>query len=112
LIAGGEQVLGTLSFNGGTSGASTISLAATPGVISDATAGSLLSLRLYAPQGETAVSGLFNARSATNAANRPALTLEANVVPEASGMALLATASLLFGGVAPRRLNSSGYDLA
>jgi hypothetical protein len=81
-----DQNLGAISYDGGFPEVVTIPLAVTSGIASDALAGSLLSLRLYAPPGETATSGVFNSRSVSGASNRPTLTLTAVAVPEPSSV--------------------------
>ncbi|MCC6493221.1 MAG: hypothetical protein IT424_09385 [Pirellulales bacterium] len=97
LISPSDQVLGSLNFSGATSGAAMIPLAATSGLAADAATGSLLSLRLYAPAGEAAVSGLFNSRSFGTVASRPELTLNAAAVPEpaTAGLAVIGLCGLL-----------------
>lgn len=94
LLSPNDASLSLFNFNGSTSGQLSIALLPSTGIISDATAGELLSLRLYAPAGETGVAALFNSRTFNTAANRPIFTLEAVPVPEPSS-ALFATFTVL-----------------
>ena len=95
----GDESLGTFSFGGGTSGNNTYNLALTPGFDADATAGNLVSFRLFAA--DTAVSYLFDSRSFGTTGFRPLLTVTA--VPEPGSLRLLATGAALLLGVRCRR---------
>ena len=89
----GDESLGTFSFAGGTSGSATYTLSLTPGFLADASAGDLVSFRLFAA--DTAVSYLFDSRNFGTASARPLLTVVA--VPEPAALPLLAVgAALLF----------------
>lgn len=80
-----DQPLGVLSFPGGNSGANTYSLELSPGFIADASAGDLVSMRLFADAAAT-VSYNFSSRTFQNAASRPELRLNAVVIPEPAGL--------------------------
>jgi hypothetical protein len=95
LTLAGDQALGTFNYNGSTSGAVTMPLAISSGLAGDAAAGGLLSLRLFAPSGETAVTGVFNSRSFTQALSRPMLALTAIAVPEPASSACICAAIAL-----------------
>ena len=82
----GDESLGTFSFAGGTSGTATYTLSLTPGFLADASAGNLVSFRLFAA--DSAVSYLFDSRSFGTASARPLLTVVA--VPEPGALPLLA----------------------
>jgi hypothetical protein len=99
-VSASDQALGSLSFSGATSGSVAFPLAITSGLATDATAGSMLSLRLYAPAGETSVSGLFNSRSFNTTASRPVLMLEAVAVPEpgTASLAMIGMVALICRG--------------
>lgn len=88
LFSAGDESVANFGFNGATSGNVAISLTTSAGVIADAAAGSLLSLRMSAPASESAVSALFNSRSFNTVASRPVLTLEAKLVPEPHSLIL------------------------
>src|SRR5262245_9958900 len=90
-ISGGDENLGTFSFNGATSGTFNYSLGLTPGFTADLLAGDNLSLRLLPADGS--VSGVFNSRSFATAANRPLLNIVA--APEPGTLALGAAGALL-----------------
>ena len=79
-----DQALGTFSFGGGSSGANAYLLDLSPGLIADVLAGDHLSLRVFAADNN--VSYLFNSRTITSSANRPALIITA--VPEPASLAL------------------------
>jgi hypothetical protein len=81
-----DQPLGTGSFNGGTTGATSTLLNLTSGLTGDVTAGSDLSLRLYAA--DSAVSFLFSSRSDATIGNRPELIIAVNAVPEPGSLTL------------------------
>jgi hypothetical protein len=88
-LSAGDQDLGTLDFNGATSGSETYALDLASGLVSDAATGGLFSIRLSAEQGDTMVSGLFNSRSFMNASSRPLLTLTAVAIPEPTSCLLV-----------------------
>jgi len=99
-ISAGDESLGTFSFAGGTSGAATYTLSLTPDFLADASAGNLVSFRLFAD--DDAVSYLFNSRSFGTISARPLLTVVA--IPEPAALPLLAAgAALLFGADRCRR---------
>jgi hypothetical protein len=85
-LSGGDQTLGVFSFDGATSGTASYSLALATGLVGDASAGGLASLRLSAA--DQAMSGFFNSRTFNNAATRPLLTITATAVPEPSAWLL------------------------
>jgi len=99
IIGGGDEALGTFSFAGGTSGTAPYTLSLTSGFDADATAGNLVSFRLFAA--DSAVSYLFDSRSFGTTAFRPLLTVVA--VPEPGSLALLATGAALLLGARCRR---------
>lgn len=80
----GDQNLGLFAFDGRTSGASIHNLRLESGLTSDILSGGLASFRLFAA--DSTMSGVFNSRSFSIAANRPVLTVVA--VPEPSTIAL------------------------
>jgi len=84
-ISPNDENLGSFTFNGATSGASTYTLGPSAGVLSDIVSGGDVSLRLFAA--DSAVSGVFSSRNFGTAANRPLLTIVA--VPEPDTIALL-----------------------
>ena len=90
-ISAGDEALGTFSFAGGTSGTAAYTLSLTPGFDADATAGNLVSFRLFAD--DNAVSYLSDSRSFGTAGFRPLLTVVA--VPEPGTLSLLATDAAL-----------------
>jgi len=94
-----DEALGTFSFGGGTSGTAAYSLSLTPGFEADATAGNLVSLRLFAA--DSVVSYLFDSRSFGTTSFRPFLSIVA--VPEPGPIALLATGAALLLGTRCRR---------
>jgi hypothetical protein len=81
-----DQNLGTLSYNGATSGSFVTSLTLSSGLRGDIQTGDMLSLRLFAA--DLAVSGVFPARTFGTASSRPLLTIDAVAVPEPSTWAL------------------------
>ena len=95
----GDEALGTFSFAGGTSGTAPYTLSLTSGFDADATAGNLVSFRLFAA--DSAVSYLFDSRTFGTTAFRPLLTVVA--VPEPGSLALLATGAALLLGARCRR---------
>jgi hypothetical protein len=98
-LSASDEPLGTFAFSGATSGASSYTLALSPGLIADALAGSQLGLRLLAA--DATVSGVFNSRSFATAANRPALTIVA--VPEPGSFGLCGLGLALFAARRARR---------
>ena len=101
LVSGADQSLGTFAFNGATSGTTIWTLTLASGLTGDAIVGGLASIRLFAPAGETTVSGVFNVRQFGTAASRPMLVLEAQAVPEPASAAL--AGACLVGVAATRR---------
>ena len=98
----GDEALGTFSFAGGTSGTAAYTLSLTSGFDADATAGNLVSFRLFAA--DSAVSYLFDSRSFGTTGFRPLLTIVA--VPEPGALSLLATGvAMLLGAKCRRRLH-------
>jgi hypothetical protein len=93
----GDEALGTFSFSGGTSGTAAYTLSLTSGFDADATAGNLVSFRLFAD--DNAVSYLSDSRSFGTTGFRPLLTVVA--VPEPGTLSLLAAGAALL--VAARR---------
>lgn len=98
-----DQPMGTLAFNGATSGASSWTLNTGFAFFSDLLAGSNVSLRLFGA--DPAASGVFFSRSAANAADRPSLVLVA--VPEPSTAISAGTAGLFLLAVRRRRQRST-----
>jgi hypothetical protein len=100
ILSASDQALGSLSFDGATSGSVAFPLSITSGLAADAAAGSLLSLRFFPPAGETTVSGLFNSRSFNTPASRPVLTLNAVAVPEpaTAALAMIGMMALFYRG--------------
>lgn len=96
---GSDQLLGTYSFPGGTSGNNTYTLGLNGSFVADATAGNLVSL--LALPADSAIVYTTNSENFTTAASRPVLTVTAFGVPEPG------IAGLLFAGVGagllPRR---------
>jgi hypothetical protein len=80
-----DQSLGTFSFNGSTSGASTYSLSLSPGLTADLFGGDEVSLRLFAADNN--VGYLFSSRSAMPSSSEPELFITA--VPEPNILGLL-----------------------
>jgi hypothetical protein len=90
----GDEALGTFSFAGGTSGTAAYTLSLTSGFDADATAGNLVSFRLFAA--DSAVSYLSDSRTFGTTGFRPLLTVVA--VPEPASLALgLAALSVVAG---------------
>jgi hypothetical protein len=83
-----DQMLGTFSFDGGSSGANDYALNLTSGVIADFQSGNDLTLRLYAADNN--VSYLFSSRTGNPSSSQPELII--NAVPEPGVMALCVTA--------------------
>ncbi len=80
-LSGADEGLGTLSFGGATSGASTYALALTSGFNADLAAGSLVSMRLSGV-GST-LGYVFNSRNFGTVSARPALSITAVPTPGA-----------------------------
>ena len=95
----GDETLGTFSFGGGTSSTAVYSLILTPGFDSDATAGGLVSFRLFAA--DSAISYLFDSRTFGIASARPLLSVVA--VPEPGSLSLLVAGAALLIGARCRR---------
>jgi hypothetical protein len=87
-----DQALGTFNFPGGTSGQNSYALTLSSGLVGDITAGSDLSLRLFAA--DTTVSYLMTSRSGSASA-RPDILVQAVAVPEPSTMLLCGLALIL-----------------
>jgi hypothetical protein len=85
-LSAGDQALGAFSFAGGTNGAASYTLTLASGFDADASAGNLVSLRLYAA--DSVVSYLSDSRSFGTTSARPLLTI--TVVPEPGALSLLA----------------------
>jgi hypothetical protein len=81
-----DQSLGSLSYNGLTSGSLASSLTLSSGLLGDIQNGGLLSLRLFAA--DSSVSGVFPARTFGTPVSRPSITIDAVAVPEPSAFAL------------------------
>lgn len=94
-ISGGDESLGTFSYNGATSGATSYSLNLTPGFRADLEAGNNVSLRMAAVDGSG--SYLFNSRSFGTTANRPLLTVSTVPEPGALTLGALALAAVIVG---------------
>jgi len=87
----GDQLLGTLSYGGATSGATTYTLGLGSSFVTDLLGGNQVSLRLYAA--DATVSYLFYSRSNVTAANWPVLTVT-TTVPEPAMLSTLGVMSL------------------
>lgn len=87
-----DQMLGTFSFDGGSSGANDYALNLTSGITADLLAGNDLSLRLYAA--DSSVSYLFSSRTGNPSSSRPELII--NAVPEPNITTLCAAALAAF----------------
>ncbi|MCI0349403.1 MAG: hypothetical protein L0Z53_08255, partial [Acidobacteriales bacterium] len=103
-LSAADQSLGTIGFDGTTSGTKVYALTLASGFISDVNAGSLSSILLSTANGDTSVSGLFTSRSNVIEANRPVLTLTAVAIPEPSAglLLFLALVSIAFMHVTRR----------
>jgi PEP-CTERM motif len=95
-----DENVGTFSFNGATSGATTYTLTLTSGLTADVLAGGVISLRTFAADSD--VSYLPQSRTFNTASARPMLSVTA--VPEPSSSALLLAGLLL---LARKRLRRS-----
>lgn len=87
-----DQALGTFGFPGGSSGQNNYSLSLSSGLVSDATSGGDLSLRLFAA--DSSVSYLFTSRSGSS--GKPDILLQAVAVPEPNTVMLCGMALVLF----------------
>lgn len=88
-----DQILGTYSFDGSTSGSATYNLALTAGMLNDINNGTQANLRLYAA--DTGVSYLFDSRSFGTISARPILDINAVAAPEPSTIALFGIGVIL-----------------
>ena len=95
----GDENVGTFSFNGATSGATTYTLTLTSGLVADVMAGGVISLRTFAA--DSNISYLFNSRSFNTATARPMLAITA--VPEPSSSVLLLAGLLVLARKRRRR---------
>ncbi len=86
-----DEALGSVSFNGATSGTVAYPFGLTPAFVADATAGNLVSFLAF--PGDSGVAALVNSRSVSNTAFQPMLTVIA--VPEPGSGALLLTGLLI-----------------
>lgn len=75
-----DQLLGTFSYAGGTSGNNTYALMMSSSLLADMMAGNNVSMRFFAA--DSTVSYVFDSRNFTNVAARPLLTIEAVAIPE------------------------------
>jgi hypothetical protein len=91
----GDQLLGTFSYGGATSGANTYTLGLGSSFVTDLLGGNQASLRLYAA--DATVSYLFNSGNNATAANWPVLTVT-TTVPEPVTLSMLGAMSLLLLG--------------
>ncbi|MBL9183377.1 MAG: DNRLRE domain-containing protein [Verrucomicrobiaceae bacterium] len=82
VVAAGNESLGSVSYNGASSGTALATLTASAGFTHDLTSDGSASFRLAA--GDADVSMVVNSRNFGTAANRPALILSASAVPEPS----------------------------
>lgn len=87
-----DELLGTFSFNGPTSGSNTWSLGLTTDFVTDATAGNVVSF-LGLP-GDSAVSYTANSENFATPSSRPLLTVTAQAVPEPAVSGFLAVGAL------------------
>jgi hypothetical protein len=92
-----DQLLGTLSYGGATSGATTYTLGLGSSFVTDLLGGNQVSLRLYAA--DATVSYLFYSRSNVTAANWPVLTVTTTV----PAPAMLSTLGAMSLGLLGRR---------
>jgi len=99
-----DESLGTFSFAGGTSGTATYTLGLTPDFLADASAGNVVSFRLFAA--DSMVSYLFNSRSFGTTAARPLLTIVA--VPEPGALSLLVASAVFLCGARCRHQKRQG----
>jgi len=79
-----DEAVGTFSYNGGFSGATSYALTLSPTLTEDILAGGTMSLRMFA--GDSSVSYLFYSERFTTPASRPLLTI--NAIPEPGVAAL------------------------
>ena len=91
-VGANDEYLGTFSYGGATSGASTYTLNLTPNFTTDLLAGGDVSLRLVAA--DTSISYLFDSRSFGAVGGRPAFTITAT--PEPGPLALGAVGVMFF----------------
>lgn len=89
--SGADQSMGTLSFSGATSGATSYGLGLAFGFVADVLAGGTASMLLSPADGT--IAALVNSRSNLTSANRPLLTVTA--VPEPSSPALAVGGSMV-----------------
>ncbi len=92
-LGGADEMLGTFSFNGGTSGSSTYSVNLTPLFSGDILSGSALSLRLFAA--DNGISYVSDSRNFGTAPARPLLTITAVPEPGTIVVALLGATLLV-----------------
>jgi hypothetical protein len=83
-LGAGDENLGTFSYNGASSGATTFTLTLTSGFLADVANGNLVSLRMLAA--DSSISYLPNSRSFGTTTSRPLLTI--NAVPEPNSLVL------------------------
>ncbi len=90
LRSASDQLLGTFSYGGATSGATTYTLGLGSSFVADLLGGNQVSFRLYAA--DTNVSYLFNSRNNNTTENRPVLTV--TTVPEPAMLSMLGAMGL------------------
>jgi len=90
LVGTGNESLGSLAYNGASTGLAIANLTASTGFTTDLQNGSAASFRLAA--GDADVSMVVNSRNFGTAASRPTLILSASAVPEPSRVILVGAA--------------------
>ncbi len=90
LVGTGNESLGSLAYNGASTGLAIANLTASTGFTTDLQNGSTASFRLAA--GDADVSMVVNSRNFGTAASRPTLILSASAVPEPSRVILVGAA--------------------
>jgi len=93
-VSGSDQVLGTFSYNGATSGNASYSLSPAGSFAADIMAGNIVSLRMYAVG--SSLSYVANSRNFSTGSQWPLLTVSAIAVPEPGVAALGGMGLLLF----------------
>lgn len=103
-----DETLGTFSFGGATSGNTVASLGLASAFFADTTAGGTVSLR--ATPGDAGVAFLFSGRTASNAANRPQLVVNATAIPEPGTIVMLLAGGIAMASRRRRKMGLSEED--